>query len=56
MKQRNAMLNRKSALGDLGIYDGPPIGPCPVADRLRANAIAGSQRLASTIKFLGPRP
>lgn len=53
MKQR---LFSKIAAGDLGCYDGPPIGPCPVADRLRANAIAGSQRIASTIKFLGLRP
>jgi hypothetical protein len=40
----------------IGYLDGPPIGQCPTADRLRANAIAGSRQLASTILFLGLRP
>jgi hypothetical protein len=36
--------------------DAEPIGACHEYDRYKNNAIAGSQRLASTIKFLGLRP
>lgn len=54
MKSR--MENNKIAAGDLGCYDGPPIGACEVFDRYRLNAIAGSQRLASRIDALGLRP
>ena len=36
--------------------DAEPIGACAEWDRYKNNAIAGSQRLASTIKFLGLRP
>ncbi len=33
----------------LGCYDGPPIGVCQVEERLRANAVAGSQMLKDAI-------
>ena len=36
--------------------DMEPIGACAEWDRYKNNAIAGSRRLASTIKFLGLRP
>lgn len=35
---------------------GEPIGACPEERRLARNAIAGSERLASAINFLGLRP
>jgi hypothetical protein len=53
MKQR---LDSKIAAGDLGCYDGPPIGMTQEDRRAKVRAIRGSRRLASTINFLGLRP
>lgn len=53
MKQR---LDSKIAAGDLGCYDGQPIGLTQEDRRAKLRIVRGSQRLASTINFLGLRP
>jgi hypothetical protein len=48
--------SKKIAAGDLGCYDGPPIWLSNEDYRDRQRIIRASERLASTINFLGLRP
>jgi len=45
--------DKKIMAGDLGCYDGPPIGCCQDELRLKRNAIYASARLRDAIKSAG---
>ena len=40
----------------IGYLDGPPIGACETADRLKSNAILGSIKLLAALNHAGLRP
>lgn len=45
--------DKKLILGDLGCYDGPPIGLCQESERLLKNAVYASARLRDAILKAG---